>query len=113
MDTLEGADASGRTDPVNETTSSEQITDIVAVHLEDSTTASLDLKTHASSNAVECLNIYDGRVLRRFSSGQEAADLLGVPQSDISLTCAGKIKSAHGYGWRLAVGKFWTIFLKK
>lgn len=45
-----------------------------------------------------------GHFENRFKSLQEASRLTGIPSSNISKCCKGKLKSAGGYLWRYAEG---------
>jgi hypothetical protein len=65
---------------------------------------------------VEQLHIETGEVLRRYSSGREAARAMHVSQSGICLCCNGKKNDAHGFRWRFVLGKYTlilTIFIRE
>lgn len=59
-----------------------------------------------ASGPVECLNIPDGRVLRRFGNVMEAQESLGVSSSEIAAVLTGKANNAGGFGWRFGNGKY-------
>jgi len=54
---------------------------------------------------VEQVEIDTGRVLRRYSSGKEAAKMMQASQSGISLCCKGKKVDAYGFKWRFYDGR--------
>lgn len=41
----------------------------------------------------------DGKLIKRFNSGQEAADAFGLAKTSISMAVCGKNKTAAGYKW--------------
>ena len=53
---------------------------------------------------VEQLHLITGEVLRRYSSGRDAATLMEVSQSGISLCCKGVKPDAFGFKWRFYEG---------
>lgn len=53
---------------------------------------------------VEQLHLITGDVLRRYSSGRDAAALMEVSQSGISLCCKGIKPDAFGFKWRFYEG---------
>jgi hypothetical protein len=51
---------------------------------------------------VQQIEIHSGKIIRRFSSGQELCRTLGLNQAEISKCCNGLKDSAYGYRWQFA-----------
>ena len=56
------------------------------------------------TKGIEQLHMETGKVLHRYSSGTEAANLMQMSQSGISLCCTGVKPDVCGFRWRFYVG---------
>lgn len=52
------------------------------------------------SKAVEQYDLISGKTIAEYESGTAAFNATGIQKSSISMCCAGKRRSAGGYGWR-------------